>query len=216
VAISIPARIQLVFDRIDALELRERILLLISTVVVLFILADSIALGPAFNEQQITKQRINELEVELAELSEKAELFGINDENNSDQPYITRREQLTNRLSELDSIIVDQLGALVEPTQAAHVLEQVVSNHRGLKLESLTASASSLDDVNLEQTENPGLGRYQLELKLSGSYLDILKYLQELEVLTWKFFWQQVDFQVGEYPHAVTRLQLYTLGARDG
>ncbi|MEA2079096.1 MAG: hypothetical protein U9P00_04430 [Pseudomonadota bacterium] len=51
---------------------------------------------------------------------------------------------------------------------------------------------------------------------MEGAYLDLLHYLQELEAMPWKFFWQKVGFQTTEHPQAETRLRLYTLGAQHG
>jgi MSHA biogenesis protein MshJ len=65
-------------------------------------------------------------------------------------------------------------------------------------------------------SDSPGLARYQVDMVVKGSYLEVLKYLTSLESLPWKFFWQKANFQSTEYPHAETRLQLYTLGAAHG
>jgi MSHA biogenesis protein MshJ len=38
-----------------------------------------------------------------------------------------------------------------------------------------------------------------------------LRYLQALEKLPWRFFWDSVSYQVMEYPDSVVRLELHTL-----
>ena len=216
-ALALTAQIQQWTDRIDALELRERTLLLAATIVVLYLLMDSLGLQPILKAQQVTNQRISDLETKLGAMRQQAELFNYK----SDQgPMIERREQrvsLASELAGLDNRIVGQLGALVEPAQAAEMLEQVLTGHRGLKLKSLQASSEPLTDLNIgEQESGGGLGRYQIEMVVEGGYLDLLRYLQELEAMPWKFFWQEVDFQTADYPRAETHLQLYTLGAQDG
>ena len=124
---------------------------------------------------------------------------------------------LAAELSELDARIVDQLGVLVEPAQAAELLEQVLTGHRGLKLKSLQASSQSQNKLAPHTSPSrTGLGRYQLEMVVEGGYLDLLRYLRELEAMPWKFFWEKVIFQTTEHPLAETRLQLYTLGAHHG
>ena len=49
--------------RIDALDLRERILLLAATVVFLFLIVDSLGLEPALKSQPATEQRIADIEM---------------------------------------------------------------------------------------------------------------------------------------------------------
>ena len=216
-AIAVAVRLQQWSDRIDALELRERILLLTATLVVLFLVVDSLGLEPALKSQQAVEQRIADVQMKLSALHQRANLFNLESEHN---PLVSRyesRDRLVAELSELDARIVDQLGALVEPAQAAELLEQVLTGHRGLKLKSLQASSESRNKLASRKTRNStDLGRYQLEMVVEGGYLDLLHYLQELEAMPWKFFWQTVNFQTTEYPHAETRLRLYTLGAQHG
>ncbi len=216
-AIGVTAQLQQWSERIDALDLRERILLLVATVVVLFLIVDSLGLQPALRSQQAAEQHITDMEMKLSALHQQAILFNSKSDHNPMVSRYRKRDRLAAELSELDARIVDQLGALVEPAQAAKLLEQVLTGHRGLKLKSLQASSESQDKPAPHTSpSHTGLGRYQLEMVVEGGYLDLLRYLQELEAMPWKFFWQKVIFQTTEYPMAETRLQLYTLGAHHG
>ncbi len=202
-------------DRIDGLELRERVLLLAATVVVLFLGIDSFGFQPTLKAQQVAEERISALELKLGALRQQLMLLS---HKTGEDPVAARyrdRDELVTELADLDARIVEQLGALVEPAQAAELLEQVLTGHSGLKIKSLRASSEALSEV-AGGNQADTLGRYQLDLELEGGYLDLMHYLEALEALPWKFFWQTVDFQVTEYPHAISRLQLYTLGARDG
>ena len=215
-AIAIKTHLQPWLERIDNLELRERILLLAAAVAVMFLLIDTLILQPTLKAQQVARQQIVDLEVKLNSLRQSAQLLSHTSDSDPAASRRQSRDQLAAELAELDTRIISQLGALVEPAQAAQVLEQLLSSHTGLKLTTLNASAEPLKDMELEQqSETPGLARYQLDMVVQGSYLDLLNYLQSLEAMPWKFFWQQVDFQTTEHPHAETRLQLYTLGAQD-
>ncbi len=203
-------------DRIDALELRERILLLGATVAVLFLAVDAIGFQPTLKAQQLTEARISGLEMKLRALRQQALLLSYKTDEDPMAARYSNRDKLAAELAQLDARILDQLGALVEPAQAAELLEQVLMRHRGLKMTSLRASAEPLQQLVGTANQAGRLGRYQLDLVLEGGYLDLIQYLEALESMPWKFFWQMVDFQVSEHPHAVSRLQLYTLGAHDG
>jgi MSHA biogenesis protein MshJ len=203
-------------DRIDALELRERVLLLAATVAVLFLSVDSVGLQPTLKAQQVTEERISELEMKLGALRQQAMLLSYKTDEDTLAARYQSRDTLAAELAALDARLGDQLGALVEPAQAADLLEQVLTRHRGLKITSLRASAEPLEAVTGNADQAGKLGRYQLDLVLEGGYLDLMRYLEALESMPWKFFWQMVDFRVNDYPRAVSRLQLYTLGARDG
>jgi MSHA biogenesis protein MshJ len=215
-AIAIKEQLQPWLERIDNLELRERILLLAATVAVMFLLTDTLVLQPTLKAQQVARQEIIDLEVKLNSLRQNAQLLSVQMDSDPTASRRQTRDLLTKELGDLDTQITTQLGALVEPAQAAQLLEQLLSSHTGLKLATLNASSEPLDDLELkQQTEAPGLARYQLDMVVRGGYLDLLNYLQSLEAMPWKFFWKQIDFQATEHPHAETRLLLYTLGAQD-
>jgi MSHA biogenesis protein MshJ len=209
-------KVQYWIDRIDALELRERVLLLAATVAVLFLSVDSLGLQPTLKAQQVTEERISELEMKLGALRQQAMLLSYKTDEDTLAARYQSRDTLAAELAALDERLGDQLGALVEPAQAAELLEQVLTRHRGLRITSLRASAEPLEEVTGNADRAGKLGRYQLDLVLEGGYLDLMRYLEALESMPWKFFWQMVDFRVDDYPRAVSRLQLYTLGAQDG
>ncbi len=204
-------------DRVDALELRERVLLMAAGIAVMFLLIDTLWLQPTLKAQKLTEQRITDLEIKLNSLQQGARLLTYKTESDPLQSRRETRDQLRSELAELDARIVGQLGALVEPAQAAQVLERLVSSHSGLSLINLSASTEPLGELVTGTPANTaGLARYQVDMALKGGYLDVLKYLHSLETLPWKFFWRQVNFQSTAYPEAETRLQLYTLGAGHG
>lgn len=204
-------------ERIDNMELRERLLLLAAIVVVMFLVVDTLILQPTLKAQQVAQTRIEDRNNKLNALRQNAQLLSYKADSD---PMASRRQSLDSlnaELEALDTRILNQLGALVEPAQAAEVLEQVLSGHPGLKLTVLNASSEPLDDIDTEQqgAAAPGLARYRLNMVVQGSYLDLLSYLNSLEAMPWKFFWRQVEFQSTEHPYAETRLELYTLGAQD-
>ena len=209
-------KVQYWIDRIDALELRERVLLLAATVAILFLSVDSVGLQPTLKAQQVTEERISELEMKLGALRQQAMLLSYKTDEDTLAARYQSRDTLAAELAALDERLGDQLGALVEPAQAAELLEQMLTRHRGLRITSLRASAEPLKEVAGNAHQAGKLGRYQLDLVLEGGYLDLMRYLEALESMPWKFFWQMVDFRVNDYPRAVSRLQLYTLGAQDG
>ena len=215
--LALRARVQPWLERIDALELRERVLLMAAGIALMYLLLDTLWLHPALKAQQLTEQRIEDLEIKLNSLQQNARLLSYRTSTDPLQSRRETRDQLHSELAELDARIVGQLGALVEPAQAAQVLERLLSDHSGLSLINLSASTEPLGDLINETSANASeLARYQVDMALKGGYLDVLKYLHSLESLPWKFFWRQVNFQLTEYPHAETRMQLYTLGAGHG
>ena len=50
-----------------------------------------------------------------------------------------------------------------------------------------------------------------VEIVVQGNYLDMLKYLTDLESMPWQVFWGKASLAVNEYPTATLTLTIYTL-----
>ena len=108
------------------------------------------------------------------------------------------------------------------------MLRDILSKDQELKLLQLTTGVLDLDQNGMAQNSRQpalsategilpaNLGRYRLTLRMEGSYLAALRFLQQLEALPWALFSDQLDIAVQEHPKAQITLQLYTLGAYGG
>lgn len=203
-------------DYIDTLALRERVLLLAATIALLFFTVDTLALQAVLKSQQLAADRISELDSRLDVLRRHADLSHARRDIDPVQKRREQRDRLKQELSVMDQRIANQLGVLTESSRATEVLEQVLTGHSNLKLISLNAGTRAFDGQEIEPDNRTALRRYQIELILDGDYKDVLAYLEQLEALPWKFFWQKIDFQRSGRAQARTHLQLYTLSVDHG
>jgi len=197
--------------RIDSMQLRERALLLFAGIATIFFLVDTFGIQPAYKLHKQNKQVISSLETELDLLRQRSSLLYATPE----EDYLFIRDQLQSEISELTEKLDNKLGILLAPDQAAIVLEQVLAQEKDLKLLELEADSRPLEDADyFQDTATPiaGIGRYNLQLHLKGSYLATLHYLRALDALPWKFFWEDVDFEITEHPDANITIKIYTLG----
>ncbi|NNG12153.1 MAG: hypothetical protein HKM88_02780 [Halobacteria archaeon] len=205
--------------RIDALHVRERALLLLAGVAIVFVLIDSFGLQPTHKQQQQSRQAIDDLEQQLATLSARSQILYSPHGDDELQEYEQERSRLQAEISELEARLQGQLGVMLQPEQAARVLEQVLGPDQELKLTRMDAVGRPLNTTATtdgSEASETGIGRYELQLQLEGSYLATLRYLRALEALPWKFFWEQLDFEVQEHPVAQVTLDIYTLGFLEG
>lgn len=207
-------------EYIDAKELRERALLLVAGAVLMYFIFDTLALQPAYRQQQQTQFEITEWEQQLGVLQQRS---GLLDGSTGIEPA-EQRAQLRRELDELERRVQDKLGALLEPEQAVELLKQVLAQEQDLQLIEVTAESRALTGTELDTNDSPadpeagsdaqvaGIGRYQMQLELEGSYMATLRYLEALESLPWKFYWEGVELEVTEHPKARVTLDIYTLG----
>jgi MSHA biogenesis protein MshJ len=201
--------------RIDSMQLRERALLLLAGIVVIFFLVDTFGLQPVYKQQKQSKQTISALETELDLLRLRSDMLYGDPETDP----LLHRDQLLKKLAVMKARLNDQLGVLLTPDQAVEVLKQVLDQEKGLKLREVDAATRPLTGTEFmpdTAAQVAGIARYDLQLQLEGSYLATLRYLHTLDELPWRFFWEDVDFKVIEYPNAHVTLNIYTLGLREG
>ena len=64
------------------------------------------------------------------------------------------------------------------------------------------------------QPDEYGIYRHVLEVKFSGKFPDILKYMQSLENLDWKLIWDEIEIVTDEYPRITVKVVISTLSTR--
>ncbi|WP_448553228.1 hypothetical protein [Thalassotalea montiporae] len=82
--------------------------------------------------------------------------------------------------------------------------------------ENATGNDGNGPEDSAEQTagnsdDTVALYRHGIKLTLTGRYSALQAYLAELEQLQWKFFWQEFDLKVTEYPNNELSVTLYSL-----
>jgi MSHA biogenesis protein MshJ len=207
-------RIQQLIDRVDGMELRQRIMLLVVCLAIMFYVADTLAIQPAIKQQKVLRQAINDWELKLDVLRERTGILPDNPAGSASSPYA----DMLSRLALLDARIREKMGGLLAPDQAIEVLKQVLEQEEELRLLEVNAGSRPLKGTELPGENglaDTGINRYQMQLQLEGNYLATLRYLRALEGLPWKFFWQGVDYEVTEYPNARITIDLYTLGMQE-
>ena len=206
-------------DRYDQLSLRERIILLIAALLLIALIWDSIFMNPLDRERKNRLQQVDALRAEVSGLEKSIETMVA---QGADDPDKERRQQvgkLQAEIKTLDHGLEGATAGLIAPKEMTQVLEQVLRKARRLTLHTLRslppegvkvpgrdvgASASSQTPISVY--------RHGVELELTGSYLDTLYFLENLEDLPWHFFWDRIEFVTEQPSQGRVKLRLYTLG----
>ena len=210
-------RWQKLLERFSALTTRERWLVVIALVAVAYQAADLLILERQFGEiERLNKQvaqdnaAISRLNSELNMLSQRA----------LDDPNKRLRSQIEGSRSEVQRLqarLQEAAEELISPQDMARLLEQMLIQQEQLtmlRLQTLEVEpllSRQRSESGVVGKAQAGLHRHGFSLEFSGGYLATLNYLQALERLPWRFFWDSVDYEVLEYPQSIVRLKLYTL-----
>lgn len=191
-----------------ALSQRERWLVLIASWALLawggLLLYQAIVQTPMAQLQQ----RQQQLTTQLAEQAQLSGELNLAIAKRSPKDGQTKQAQLTERLNRININVNEKMRTLVEPNQMSGLLLSILEQSQGLELLELSNEAplelTSEDDTH-------ALYQHNLSLVLSGSYLSLLDYVQQLELLSGRIFWRGLEFELEIHPNATIRLDFFTI-----
>lgn len=231
------ARLQALWRRaaraFDARAPRERVLLIASAAVLLLGLANALWLEDGWRAWQGLSQQRQGLEAGLARLqADQAALVGR---------HAADIERMKAEVAALEARLTRPAhgqapsggdtagGELVSAEQMPALLGELIGRRHGLRIRSLqslgqtpvgaasSASATTTNATTATTTATaPTLHRHGVEVRVEGSYPELLAYLQALEALPQKLLWGSLQLQVEQHPRVVLTLRVYTLSPQAG
>ena len=212
-------KIKALAAKLDKLSFRERILIFLALIVGITQGWDFWLWTPMSQHQEQQQAQIDNLNKEMLQLQIDLKILTAKATQDPDVEIKKQIKRLTSQLDSVNQIIQKASSSLVTPAQMAKVLEEMFVNQRGLKLLRL----DTLKTVPLIKPakDEPPIVDYQIyrhgfSIEFSGGFMATLRYLEALESLNDKFFWEAIDYQVEEYPDSRVRLNLYTLSLSEG
>ena len=153
------------------------------------------------NEVVITRKTINDIRSRIAQ--------GV------DQDKTRKLAQLELALEAVDERLRLKTIELIDPEQMFQLMTRLVYKESKLKLLSLKRrEVKQAITPNENQPDEYGIYRHVLEVKFSGKFPDILKYMQSLENLDWKLIWDEIEIVTDEYPRITVKVVISTLSTR--
>jgi len=227
---DLKVRLKPLADRIDALSLRERGIIFVAILGVLYFVAANLLFTPVKAEQERLQKQLQSKREQIQAIENQVQLVLTGGAHDPDAAKRERFNALQANLTAIDEALKQVTTGLVPPKEMARLVEQVLVKNTGLqilKVESLPATP--LIDENPAPNPNErargakagptpaGLMVYKhgMRIELKGSYMDILRYLHALEGLPWKVFWGQATLQTEQHPASKLTLLIYTLSTQD-
>jgi len=204
-------RWQALVQRLDALSVRERLILFVTVLVGMAAALDTLWLAPA---QQAYRQLDGRLVKQSAELSALRD--ALRADPGRDDVNRAVREQLTQTVSQMAQVN-QQIQKLLPGTQGstplAQVLVHLLKRQPGLTLLRTEALPPELPGPGNDQGAGhlpPGLLRRGVALTVSGSYSDLTRYVATLESALPYVRWGVLSLKADSGPAELT-LQLFLL-----
>ncbi|MCG9552308.1 type 4a pilus biogenesis protein PilO [Vibrio sp. Isolate31] len=201
-------------DKFLAFSHREKWLLFVCGFVGLFMLLFTLLVEPAYLDLQAKNAKMTSLN--QSNQRQQGELLVLQAQLNKDPDKEVSREykKLLVENQELSLQLSKIVERLITPSQMSQLLESVLNAGNGLKLEALESLKPEAISNKQETSEYSGYFLHPVRMELTGSYFDILAYLQALESLPVSYYWRTLEYSVEEYPKARLVFEVYTLGTR--
>ncbi len=174
-------------------------------------------------------ERLSVAKLELTKLTAEEKILAqalTNDPTAEKRREIVRLEK---QLAKLEADLRQVSVGLISADELPEVLYDVLRSSSRVKFigmtthpaKSLPFPSSSQQNVEKKQDEseeddNVGVYQHSVTIEIEGTYFDVVDYLSRLEALSWRFYWELLDYQVSSYPNAKITLQVYTLSTEEG
>lgn len=226
-ALKLNALIQLQ-EKIDARVIRERALIFLTSLALVFMLWNALLQSSIDKRMQETRTQLELLATQRTAMQTQVSAITQSLLNDPDKQKKAQITQLQTDISGLENQLQNVSQNLIKEDQLPQALQEVLEKTSQLTLlEVKTLPAKELQFVALTATNNAqpepvseatnaGVFQHLVELRVSGSYSQVVQLLVALERLPWRFYWQDLQYSVDQYPNAEVILRVYTLSSEEG
>jgi MSHA biogenesis protein MshJ len=217
---------------------REQYLILLTGLVAVFFIISYLFIDPKIASNNGASKKI--VGLTSSNQSSKITVLELQAALQTDPNEETRNKilQYESKLAKIDTRLLTLTSDLMSPIQMRYALLDLLKFEKGVSLLSFellgakpllsnSAPSSEPDSVSElalnksvskadsdDNTAGLNLYRHGIKIKLSGHYFELRDYLTQLEKLPWKFFWQDFNFKLLEYPNSEVEIEMYSLGTK--
>ncbi len=225
-------KLNLLQELINKLSTRERVLVLAGVLSLIYIIWDTFLIVPLQQQNKALLLQYQTIQNQLSDLNKRRILADGLLKNSKRKQLLAEINQVQSEIKNFNQRISERLQGRVAPENMSAMLNDVLQNNTRLELirinnfpaepflkdkeSSQQTTPSKTDIVNEIDPGMAGIYKHSLEMELEGNYLDILAYLQSLEAMQWKIFWDQVRMEVLEHPRIKVIIKVHTFSLKDG
>ena len=213
-------------ERIDALNLRERTLVFSATMLVLIALVHTLYIDAEVKKERRLSSAIAQKQAEAKSLQDQLTKVVTSRGLDPDRAPRERLEEVRRQLGSIESQIATEERKFTAPEQMRRVIEELLAKSRAVQLQSMKSlPTTSIAEARAVAAGKPAaqgaapgalpserlVYRHGIEIAVTGSYLELLGYLADLERLPTQLYWNSLVIDASRYPKHTMRLVVYTL-----
>ena len=210
-------------ERVDGASLRERVMIFAASAAVLIALLNTLLIEPQLVKQRRLSGEVAQRQGEMRIMQEQLQAVARVRQADPDREIRRQLDALKLKVSEVEAKLLDEQRKFAPPEQVGVLLGEMLSRNRKLQLvdmrtlpvASFAGNAAEADKAPPQKPAAPAGGgqiyRPGVEITVSGSYLDLLAYLKDLEKLPSQLYWGRLELSALAYPQVTLKLSVYTL-----
>lgn len=216
--------------RIDVLSMRERLMVFIAGTGVLITLLNFLFINPLIKRQKQLSEQIVQSQQSTAVMQSQIQDLLKAGSTNPDLALQIKLAELRGQAALSGKTLDDIQNKLVSPKQMPALLEDMLQHNRNVRLiglktfpvEILNAQSAAAQadakttppvkpDTSVDVDTGNHIYKHGVEISVAGNYLDLTRYLGEIEALPWRMFWGKATLAVADDRTVTLTLRLYTL-----
>ena len=197
--------------RLNALRLRERVLLFLAFIAISTFMINVLWVSPAQLLHKELQQRFDTQSADLQRMRAQ-----LKPDDTSVDAYKMVRDEMTAVKVSLDKVnnTISKISSMENELPLEQVLVRLLSQYEGLTLlsTSMVVSKMAIDKLTQVAAQRPVAQTQQsVELTVSGSYSQLMRYVQTLEKELTHVRWGSMNL-ISENPPTTLTLELFVVG----
>ncbi len=207
-------RIQQLGERINGLSLRERVLLMLASLAVIFLLWDAFLMNPVRERQSTVQAELEQIRGRVAQLTASIQNLATRPDRDADRALQGRIRALEDEIARLETDLEQQFAGAVRPQHAVDVLAGLLEGHAGLTVTALeNLPPETLDDG--DGTAVSGIYVHRIRVSVEGDHASLRDYLARIGRLPPGIFLESMHLSVPAWPVNRIDLVFYSLTLDD-
>jgi MSHA biogenesis protein MshJ len=211
-------------ERYEAFSLRERMLIAGAVLVFIYMLWDAMLMSPEHLRQKNMVGEMYGLNQQMEEMDTQILTFSQKLSQGESQQMGRRLQDMREALTRLEQQQQELTVEFIRPEQMAGVLRGMLGAESGLvltQLQSLGAEplfppVETKEGVEMAEARGPQIFKHGMRVTFEGDFFATLRYLQALEDMPWRFYWDGLEYRVLQYPKARVTITVHTLSLEKG
>lgn len=208
------ARLKQILERINALSLRERALVMIAVFAVIFLIWDLTTMQSLNQRQEQVRTELQSVRDRVANLTQSLQRLANESARDPNRELAGERDALEDEIDLLEDRLAERHGGIARSQESVSVLAELLARRAEVRILEL----ENLPPGRLESASGnpvPGLFVHRVRVVIESDFGGVRNYLDTTSDLPRGVFWESLDVSTTQWPTSRVELMLYSVTLDD-